>query len=333
MTEPWVVGVDIGGTNTVVGVMPFDGAGPEAVRSRPTHPARGPDAVVDEVVEMAREVVEEVLDRWGGGRERIVGVGIGCPGPLDLRRGLVLSTPNLGWTNYPIRDRISEGLGLPASLDNDANCATFGEWWRGAGRGVQHMAGFTLGTGIGGGLILDGRLVRGASGTAGEFGHTTIDLTGRRCACGNYGCLEAYASGPNIAARAREGIESGSESVLVELVEGDLSRITALTVYDALLQGDALAQEVMIETAKALGAGIANVVNSFNPEVVVIVGGVTRAGEHLFAPLRNEVRRRAFEAAVDSCRIVPGELAAAGVVGAAGVFVHERGDETMMGTA
>jgi glucokinase len=331
MSDPWVVGVDIGGTNTVVGVVAGGRGEPEAVRTRPTNSARGADAVVEDVVRMAGEVVEEALDKRGGDRDRIVGVGIGCPGPLDLERGLVLSTPNLGWTNYPIRDRIADGLGLPAALDNDANCATLGEWWRGAGRGVRHLAGVTLGTGIGGGLIIDGKLVHGASGTAGEFGHTTIDLNGRRCACGNYGCLEAYASGPNIAARAREGIEAGYESVLVDLVEGDLDRITAVTVYDALLLGDRHAREVMLETAKVLGAGIANIVNMFNPEMVVIVGGVTRAGEHLFAPLRAEVRRRAFDVAVEACRIVPGELDAAGVIGAAGVFLHETGE--MLGDA
>jgi glucokinase len=325
VSEEWVIGVDIGGTNTVVGVVPSEGGEPEATRSLPTRPGRGANVVVQDVVRMAGEVMEEALAEHGGDRDRIVGVGIGCPGPLDLERGLVISTPNLGWANYPIRDRIAEGIGLPAALDNDANCATLGEWWCGAGRGVDHLAGVTLGTGIGGGLILDGRLVRGACGTAGEFGHTTIDFNGRRCACGNYGCLEAYASGPNIAARAREGIEAGYRSAIVDLVEGDLSRITAVTVYDALLLGDRHAHEVMLETSKVLGAGIANIVNVFNPEMVVIVGGVTRAGEHLFAPLRAEVRRRAFDVAVEACAIVPGELDSAGVIGAAGVFIHESG--------
>jgi len=320
----WVIGVDIGGTNTVVGVVPVEGGPPVAVRTRSTQPSRGADAVVDDVATMVAEVVAELRTSRGARPEDVVGVGIGCPGPLDLDSGVVLWTPNLGWKNYPIRDRIAERLGLPAALDNDANCATFGEWWQGAGRGVRTLAGLTLGTGIGGGLVLDGRLVRGASGTAGEFGHTTIDLTGRRCKCGNYGCLEAYASGPNIAARAREGIEVGYESILPELVQGDLDKISALTVYDAILLGDRYAHEVMLETARVLGAGVANIVNMFNPEMVVIVGGVTRAGEHLFAPLRAEVRRRAFPSAVEACRIVPGTLEAAGVVGAAGVFVHER---------
>jgi len=325
VSDGWVVGVDIGGTNLVVGTVPAGGGRPDAMRSGFTKPERGADASVADVVAMAEEVLEETLSRHGGSRDDVVGVGIGCPGPLDLDGGILLKTPNLGWTNYPIRDRISELLGLPATLDNDANCATYGEWWQGAGRGSRFLAGVTLGTGIGGGLILDGKLVRGASGCGGELGHTTIDFTGRRCACGNYGCLEAYASGPNIAARAREGIEAGDSSILVDLVDGALDRITAVTVYDALLKGDEHAQAVMLETAKILGAGIANLVNLFNPEVVVVVGGVTRAGEHLFTPLRTEVRRRAFAEAVRVCRIVPGQLGdAAGVVGAAGVFMSER---------
>lgn len=325
MSDGWVVGVDIGGTNLVVGTVPIGGGAPHAMRSTSTRPERGPDAAVDDIAEMTQSVIDETITRTGGSRDDVVGVGVGCPGPLDLERGIVLKTPNLGWTGYPIRDRISECLSLPATLDNDANCATYGEWWQGAGVGSRSLAGVTLGTGIGGGLILDGKLVRGASGCGGELGHTTIDFTGRRCACGNYGCLEAYASGPNIAARAREGIEAGDESILGGLVGGDLERITAATVYDALLKGDEHAQAVMLETAKILGAGIANVINMFNPEMVVVVGGVTRAGDHLFTPLRSEVRRRAFDVAVQACRIVPGTLGdSAGVVGAAGVFLAER---------
>ena len=320
----WVVGVDIGGTNLVVGLIPAEGGAPMGLRSRATNPERGADACVDDIVRMAEAAIEETLAEHGGSRADVAGVGIGCPGPLDLDAGVVIATPNLGWTDYPIRDRISNALRLSATLDNDANCATYGEYWQGAGRGVKNLVGVTLGTGIGGGVILDGRIARGASGSAGELGHTTIDFTGRRCACGNYGCLEAYASGPNIAARAREGLEVGYESVLTELIDGDLERLTALTVYEALVLGDEYAHEVMRETAKILGAGIANIVNLLNPEVVVVVGGVTRAGDHLFGPLRSEVRRRAFASAVAACRILPGELPeTAGVVGAAGVFVAE----------
>ncbi len=325
MSSRWVVGVDIGGTNLVVGAIPFDGGAPVGVCRQATQPERGPDAAVDDIGRMAEAVIAETLDLHPGSLDDFVGVGIGCPGPLDLSEGVVVATPNLGWRDYPIRDRIGERLSLPASLDNDANCATYGEWWQGAGQGVDSLVGVTLGTGIGGGFILDGKIVRGASGSAGEIGHMTIDFTGRRCACGNYGCLEAYASGPNIAARAREGLEAGYESILSELVEGDLEGITALTVYDALVLGDEYAHEVMTETAKILGAGIANIVNLLNPDLVVIVGGVTRAGDHLFGPLRSEVRRRAFETAVSDCKILPGALPeAAGVIGAAGIFISEH---------
>ncbi len=326
MSRRWVVGVDIGGTNLVVGLVPVTGGPAYGLRSRATQPERGADAAVADIRRMAEEAIRETLETHGGSRDDVIGVGIGCPGPLDLDAGVVVETPNLGWDGYPVRDRISQALGLPATLDNDANCATYGEWWMGAGRGARSLVGLTLGTGIGGGVVLDGRLVRGASGSAGEVGHMTIDLHGRRCACGNYGCLEAYASGPNIAARAREGLEVGYRSSIPDLVDGDLSRITALTVYEALVGGDPYAREVLVETAKFLAAGIANLVNVLNPERVVLVGGVTRAGDHLLVPLRGEVRRRAFDWAVRACTIEPGELPeTAGVIGAVGVFVAETG--------
>jgi glucokinase len=321
-----VVGVDIGGTNVVVGLVPAGGGLPVALRKRETRSLGEPDEVVGHIARLVEEVAEEGLALSGGTREEVVGLGIGCPGPLDLEGGVVLDAFNLGWKDLPLRDRLSERVRLPANLDNDANCATWGEFWQGAGRNARSLVGVTLGTGIGGGVILDGNLIHGASATAGELGHMTIDFMGRRCNCGNYGCLEAYASGPNIAARAREGVEAGAESILLDRVGGDLARITAVTVYEALLEGDEYAGEVMQETAKILGTGIANIVNVLNPEVVVVVGGVTRAGEHLFRPLRSEVRRRAFRSAEQVCRIVPGDLPeTAGVIGAAGLFLRSRG--------
>ncbi len=168
----WVIGVDIGGTNVRVGVVPFGGGRPLALLSRPTRGERGGDATVADIGEMADEVVTEALARHGG-RERVVGVGIGCPGPLDLTTGCIVETPNLAWAGYPIRERVAARVGLPATLDNDANCATYGEWWQGAARGTRHAVGVTIGTGVGGGLIVDGRLLRGASGVAGELGHTS----------------------------------------------------------------------------------------------------------------------------------------------------------------
>jgi len=321
-----VVGLDIGGTNVVVGLVPAAGGRPASLRRRSTPSLGSQLEVVAELARLIQEVIEEGLEASGDSDGDVLGLGIGSPGPLDLERGIILDAFNLGWRDFALRDALQSEVGLPAILDNDANCATWGEYWQGAGRGARSLVGITLGTGIGGGLILDGRLVHGASGTAGEIGHMSIDFHGRRCKCGNYGCLEAYASGPNIAARAREGLEAGAESLLTTLVEGNLDRLTAATVYEAILEGDAYAGEVMLETAKILGAGLANIVNVLNPQTVVIVGGVTRAGHYLFNPLRAEVRRRAFKRAEQACRIVPGELPdTAGVIGAAGRFLAERG--------
>lgn len=324
--KKWVIGVDLGGTNIVVGVLPIDGGdgGVLALRTVATEAQRGAKFVVDRIVGLIAEVRADVLSRHGGVLDDFAGIGIGSPGPLDRSTGTVINTPNLGWRNFPLRDLISNGAGLPATLDNDANCATYGEWWLGAGRNVQTLVGLTLGTGIGGGIVLNGEIFHGVSDAAGEIGHMTIDSTGRKCKCGNYGCLEAYASGPAIALRAVEGIESGAESLLPALVDGRLEEITAATVYEAVVLGDPYANEVMRETAKFLGAGVGNIINILNPEMVVIAGGVTRAGDHLFVPLRAEVRRRAFKSAEEACQIVWGRLpGTAGVIGAAAVFKKE----------
>ncbi len=320
----WIVGVDLGGTNIVVGLVPIEGGHVLGLRTMPTDSHRGAKFVVDRIIGMVEESIAEVLAQHDGTRRQIAGVGIGSPGPLDRKSGMVVNTPNLGWRNFPLRDLISNAVDLPATLDNDANCATYGEWWLGAAKDVDTLVGLTLGTGIGGGIVLGGEIYHGCSDIAGEIGHMTIEANGRRCKCGNYGCMEAYASGPAIALRAVEGIEAGAESALTAMVDGKLEAITAATVYEGIVAGDPYATEVMKETAKFIGAGIANLLNVLNPEMVVIAGGVTRAGDHLFAPVRAEVRRRAFRAAEERCSIVSGMLpGTAGVIGAAAVFKKE----------
>lgn len=322
--QRYIIGVDLGGTNIVVGALTEDGTENPTVLSEPTRSDEGPDGVVDRMVRMIEAVIDETMTRTGAERGDFLGVGVGAPGPLDRERGIVITTPNLGWTDFPLRDVIGDRVGLQATLDNDANCATLGEWWLGAAQGGRNVVGMTIGTGIGGGLILDGRLYHGASDVAGEIGHITIDVTGRRCKCGNYGCLEAYASGPSIADRAREALMGNADSLLHTLVDGELDLITAATVYSAAERGDETALEVVRETARFLGAGIGNLLNIFNPDVVVICGGVTQAGDSLFEPLRREVRKRAFRPAVDACRIVPGTLpGTAGVVGAVATFKQQ----------
>jgi glucokinase len=324
--ERYIVGVDLGGTNIVAGAMPVDGSREIAMNTTQTLAEGGAGAVVDRIAAMIDTVIAQTMAETGASRSAFIGVGIGSPGPLNREKGIVIVTPNLGWKNFPLRDEISSRVKMDATLDNDANCATLGEFWCGAAKGGRDVIGITLGTGIGGGLILQGKLFHGASDVAGEIGHTTIDSTGRRCKCGNYGCLEAYASGPAIAERAREALRGDeSESILVSMVDGDARRITAATVYEAAKRGDLTAREVVRETARFLGAGVANLLNIFNPDTVVLAGGVTQAGDALFLPLRAEVKRRAFKPAVQACRIVPGALPlSAGVVGAIAAFKQQK---------
>ncbi|MGH7656166.1 MAG: ROK family protein [Gemmatimonadaceae bacterium] len=319
----YVLGVDLGGTKISVGAMTADGKRQLGQRTEATLAAEGADAVVGRIASLIEATIAAVTKETGATRDDILGVGIGSPGPLDRERGIVITTPNLGWHNFPLRDRVADATALRATLDNDANCATLGEWWIGAARGGRNVVGMTIGTGIGGGLILDGKLYHGSSDVAGEIGHTSIEFNGRRCKCGNEGCLEAYASGPATAERAREALAGGESSALIAMAGGDLSTLTAHHVYDAALKGDRVAREIVRETARFIGAGIANLLNIFNPDVVVLAGGVAEAGEELFAPVRMEVRRRAFKAAVEACRIVPGALhGAAGVVGAVATFLE-----------
>jgi glucokinase len=303
----FIIGVDLGGTNIVVSAMSLDGSHLFGEQAEPTLAAEGADAVVARMARMVNTTAGITMQEAGVPKSAFLGVGIGAPGTVDREKGLVLAAPNLKWYDFPLIERMTELTGLRVCLDNDANCATYGEWWLGAARGGRNVIGVTIGTGVGGGIIIDRQVYHG-----------------RRCGCGNYGCLEAYASGSAIAERAREALHNDESSVLPTLVNGDLSKITAAVVYKAAGQGDALALEIVRDTARYLGAGLANLLNVFNPDVVVIAGGVTQAGEALFGPLRTEVRRRAFKSVSDSCQIVPGTLpGTAGVVGAVASFISQ----------
>ena len=318
----YIIGVDLGGTKIFAGAVSVDGTATHGMRTLATQAEVGAEGVVDRIIGLIEGVILDTINETGATRKDFLGIGLGAPGPLDREKGIVVVAPNLGWRDFPLRDRVTSRLGLPATLDNDANCATVGEWWLGAARGGRNVVGITIGTGIGGGLIINGELYHGASDVAGEIGHTTIDVNGRHCKCGNYGCLEAYASGPAIATRAREAlVREDMSSILPAMVDGQLDRITAETVYDAAKKGDAMANEIVRDTARYLGAGLATILNLINPDTVVIAGGVTRAGEALLGPLRTEVRRRAFSPAVKAARVVLAELpGTAGVVGAVATF-------------
>ena len=309
-----VLAIDIGGTKLAAGVV--DAGGIILARGEvPTVAVEGPDRVLDRIVRLAKDV----LGASGIPADLIQRIGIGCAGPVDRQAGLILNPPNLpGWVRVPLVERIEKGLGRPAVLENDANAAALGEFRYGAGKGAGSLVYLTVSTGIGSGIILGGQLWRGVKDGAGEVGHMTLLPDGPLCGCGNRGCLEALASGPSIARRAREALVAGGPSRLRET--GDFS---AADVVRLAQEGDALAAEVWNETVKYLGLGVAAVVTILAPERVVIGGGVAKAGEFLFVPLRREVRCHVKLVAVESVPILPAALGPdVGILGAAAVALE-----------
>jgi glucokinase len=306
--EPAVLAIDIGGTKLALGLVDLEGR----ILQRdeiPTRAAEGPERVLARLVELASAMLER-----GTSSHAIRRVGIACAGPLDRAAGLILNPPNLpGWTRIDLVKQVEQALGLPAVLDNDANAAALGEFRYGAGQGARSLIYLTVSTGIGGGIILDGRLWHGFGDSAGEIGHMTIDPAGPPCGCGNHGCLEALASGPAIARRAREALRGGRPSRL-----RDLPEVTAADVVRLAGEGDPLATEVWAAAVHALALGVGAAITILAPERVIIGGGVTQAGDALFVPLRREVRQRVKLVAVESVPILPATLGRdVGILGAA----------------
>ena len=282
MPEECVAGIDIGGTKIALALATPEGRVVEGARF-PTRVEEGPHRIVEAAV----AEIERMLAQTGA---RLSAVGIGCGGPLDRRRGLILSPPNLpGWDEFPIVALVEGRLGVPALLDNDANAAALGEHRHGAGRGYSDLVYITISTGIGGGLIVRGELVYGVYDGAGEVGHMTVLPDGPACGCGGRGCLEALCSGTGIARRAREALAGGAVSSLSALGAGG---VTAQAVAEAARAGDPLAAALWDETIDHLAAGVGNLFNVLAPEAVVIGGGVSAAGAQLFEPLRQRVRGR-----------------------------------------
>jgi glucokinase len=298
-----VLGLDIGGTKLAAGVVDDSGR-VHSFLVTPSEAARGPEEMLPRLFELGRRAVEE-------SDLAIEAVGIGCGGPLDAAKGLLLSPPHLpGWRDVPVTALAEQVFGRPATLENDATAAAAAEHRYGAGVGVRNMIYLTLSTGVGGGIVVDGRLYRGAVGNGGELGHVTVDWHGRECrGCGRRGCLEAYVSGTSIAERSREA---------------GLPYATAEEVAAAARAGDAPAVAVWDETVEALACGLTSIVNLFEPELVVVGGGVARAGEQLLGPARAWVLEHAMGPAGGAVRIVAAALGdQVGVVGAAAI-VYDR---------
>jgi glucokinase len=318
----FVLALDIGGTKVAAGVVGPDGE-TRSFQVAPSRTERGPEAVLADLFQLGRESVEQSGVPW----TEITAVGIGCGGPLDAAEGILLAPPHLpGFRDVPVAALAEKAFERPALLENDGTAAAAAEQRFGAGVGVRNMVYLTISTGVGGGAVIDGRLYRGAAGNGGEFGHVTIDWRGRVCrGCGRRGCLEAYVSGTSISERASEGMDAASSLAV-------LGTPTAADVVSAAVAGDAYARSVWDETIEALACGLTSIVNLFEPELVVLGGGVTRAGELLIGPVREAVRAQAMAPAGRTVDIVPAALAdRVGVVGAAAIVFDAREGETVAG--
>ena len=322
----YIVGVDLGGTNIVSLLM--TGKGEIVGRdTRRTLAKEGKDKVLSQIVNSVKRILEESETKLGISSKSIIGLGIGSPGPLSIKKGLVHFAPNLaGWTNVPLVDILRDKLALPIFLENDANGAALGEWWRGAGKDVDNLVLLTLGTGIGGGIIIQGEVLHGAWDTAAEIGHMIIHEGGLVCGCGKKGCLEAYASATGVIKRTLAAIREGKKSILADAVKNRWENITCELVYKAAEKGDTLSRWIVEETARYLGIGIASIVNVLNPEMVILSGGMIAAGALIFKPVRKYARENALAAAIEGVEIVPAALSGnSGAIGAAATVLKRAG--------
>lgn len=310
---PLSIGVDIGGTKVAAGVVDATGVVVHRTRRDTPHRSTSPRVVEDTIV----DAVEELL----GHGEEVTAVGIGAAGFVAADRATVVFAPHLSWRNEPLRAALGSRLDLPIFVDNDANAAVWAEYRFGAGRGETHLVMVNLGTGIGGGIVLDGRVLRGRFGIAGEFGHMQVVPDGIRCECGNRGCWEQYASGNALVREARALMSAGSPVVsdLFDRVGGRPEELTGPLVTEAAKDGDQLARELLGEIGRWLGTGIADLAAALDPGTFVIGGGVSAAGDLLLEPAREAFRRQLTGRGYrPEARIVAAELGnEAGLVGAA----------------
>jgi glucokinase len=319
------IGCDLGGTNLRAGLVNPETGEVSHLISIPTLARRGHEAVMARMADLFHQVIETA----DLSKEDIGAVGIGVPGVLDIDQGLVIFLPNLHgtWPDVPLSETIERLTGLPVYILNDVRAITYGEWRFGAGRGFSTVACFAVGTGIGGGLVINNRLHLGFGGTAGELGHQIIDFNGPKCGCGNYGCLEVYASGPAIAAMGMKAVAQGLTTRIAELVDNDLNRITPAVIAQAAEGGDEIARDIFEQAGYYLGIAMANVMVSVSPQRFIISGGVANAGNLLIEPICRTLQTRVKVVPLDHMKVVVAKLGdQAGVIGAA-LWAEERASD------
>ena len=305
------IGVDVGGTNVKIALVDKEGSIVYS-NTTPTRAEMGYEYTISNI----KQAIVDLMKETKTDNTTIEGIGFGFPGQIDCSAGIVRISPNIpGWINVPVAKIVEKEFDIPTKVDNDVRCAALGELAFGAGKGCQNLICITVGTGIGSGLIINGKLVRGADNAAGEIGHIKLQMhDGPICGCGDSGCLEAFASGPSIVAMAQEYILGGKSTKFRELANPE---ITPYIVAEAAKQGDKVAQKIFERMGKYIGIGLASVVNLLNPEKIVIGGGVADAGDILFNPIIETLKKRAMPIQAKSVSVVPAQLGnAAGVIGA-----------------
>lgn len=315
MSENIYIGVDLGGTAVKVGICNEEGQLLHTYEG-PTEVAKGADVIVANIEHYVRTVVEQSPFTW----EQVAGVGAGVAGFTNVRDGIIILAPNVGLKDFPIREILEERLGKPIKIDNDANVAALGEAWGGAGKGIDNCVCYTLGTGVGGGIIINGKIYQGFSGMAGELGHMSVvpDLEAIGCGCGQMGCLETVSSATGIIRMAKDAVARGDRTSLSQV-----ETITAKDVFDAAKAGDEASIRIVNRAAFYLGKSMAAVAVVLNPELFIVGGGVSKAGDILFNEVRSVFAKLTPGPVQTGMTIVPATLGNdAGMVGAAGLFLR-----------
>jgi len=282
----YVVAVDLGGTKILAAVYDeeYRNLGEKKKKTK-GHKGK------EEVFKRICKAIDKAMDNAGIERDELAGIGMGSPGPLDPFEGVILDTPNLGFRNFPLRARLEDEYEVPVRVDNDVNMGTYGEYHFGAGQGTQHMVGIFPGTGIGGGLILNGQLFRGATGGAGEIGHTIVQIGGPRCGCGQHGCIESLASRLAVASQAVAMAKRGSAPTILEEAGTDVAECRSSALKAAWKAGDDAVVEIISRSAEHLGVAMANMVNVLSPEMIVLGGGLVEALEDDYVDIAAESMR------------------------------------------
>ena len=315
-----ILGIDLGGSKILTAVVKSRGEMLSSDEST-TRATEGQEIVIQSILDSAHSAMKQASCTIS----EISAIGIGAPGISNPEAGILFTSPNLpGWRNVLLRDIIQNKLDKKAFLINDANAAALGELYFGAARGTHNFIYITLSTGIGGGIVIDEKIYTGAIGTAGEIGHMTIDGNGPLCNCGNKGCWEALASGTALAREAKRRIKEGTKTSILKYTEGDLEKVTAQIVHSAAEQGDKLAKELIARTGYYVGVGVANLINIFNPELIVIGGGLSNIGDMLLKPAFKVAAERSYKEAFQAVRLVSAGLGRnSGVLGAAAFALQE----------